>query len=269
MPSDTLPVASATSSRSAREHRTTELFRLADQSTDDAVRERHLDAVIVLHIDVATSIAWSYRGRGLADDDLRQAGLEGLVKAVHRFDHRRGFGFMKYAAPTIRGEVQRYFRDHGWMVRPPRRTQDLYREVRETNAELTHRLGRQPTTVETAEALGVDEADVRSSAAATGAFRPISLDLPVGDRPDAPLHETLPMVDRGFSAMEARLVVNPLIRALSPRDRAVIYLRFFEEQSQDAIAAKLGMSQMQVSRLIVRVLADFRERIGSLDRLET
>ncbi|RYP79555.1 sigma-70 family RNA polymerase sigma factor, partial [Nocardioides guangzhouensis] len=121
-----------------------DLLETAAVTTDPVERQRLLDEVVLLNADVAESVASRYRGRGIPTDDLRQVAYEGLVKAVHRFDPARRHDFLSFAVPTIRGEVQRYFRDQGWTVRPPRRIQDLQWRLHRAIEELSQDLGREP-----------------------------------------------------------------------------------------------------------------------------
>ncbi|SEC26173.1 RNA polymerase sigma-B factor [Nocardioides exalbidus] len=215
------------------------------------------DELIESHIPVARSIAGRYRNRGIDLDDLEQVALLGLTKAADRFDPAAGHEFMSYAVPTMRGEIRRYFRDHGWMVRPPRRVQELQARIAGIEDTLAARLGRSPRPSEIAEHLDADLADVEEALAADGCFTPASLDLPVGNG-DATLGELLGSEDRRFSQAEAHVVLAPVVRLLSERDRLVVRLRFRDELTQREIARAVGLTQAQVSRILDRVLSELR-----------
>ncbi len=233
-------------------------------ATDDAVERKRLqDEVVVLHMGLARAIAMRYRGRGIADDDLVQAASMALVKAARGFDLSVGGEFLSYAAVTIKGEVRRQFRDFGWMVRPPRPVQNLQADISRAEAELTHGLGRSPRVSEVAQFLEVPVEEVVEALSADGCFAPTSLDTPVGDDGAGTLGDLLPFDDdRAMSAAEARVMLAPAVRRLTDRERRVLYLRFFKQQTQAQIAADIGVTQMQVSRILARVLAELRGHLA-------
>ncbi len=232
-------------------------------ATDDQHERESLRAeVVVLNMGVARAIAHRYRRRGLAEDDLEQAAYVGLVKAVNGFDPAHERDFLSYAVPTVAGEVKRFFRDFGWSVRPPRRVQELQGGIARSSNELTQSLGRSPTPAEVAADLGVDVESVIEALAADGAFTPASLDVPVGEDGTATLGDLMPADETGFSSAEARVVLGPIVRALSTRDRRILELRFFEGWTQEQIARDIGVTQMQVSRLLSRILRDLRSELA-------
>ena len=231
----------------------------AASETSDADEQQHLyDEVVLLNADVAESVASRYRGRGIPSDDLCQAAYEGLVKAVHRFDPARRKDFLSFAVPTIRGEVQRYFRDQGWTVRPPRRIQDLQWRLHRAIEELSQELGREPNERELAEELDVSPREVSAAGSAYGSFSPTSLDQPASADGAAHLSDLLPDDDREARASEARLLLEPVVQALGDRDRRILYLRFCEDRTQQEIGDEIGVTQMQVSRTLTRILRDLR-----------
>jgi RNA polymerase sigma-B factor len=239
--------------------------RLLDQlhHTDDEAEKQALRAeVVVLNMGVARAIAHRYRQRGLAEDDLVQAAYVGLVKAVNGFDPSHERDFLSYAVPTVTGEVKRYFRDFGWAVRPPRRVQELQGSIAKLSSELTQKLGRSPKPSEVAAKLGIDVESVIEALAADGAFTPASLDVPVGEDGAATLGDLMPETDLEFASAEARVVLGPAVRKLAPRDRRILELRFFEGWTQEQIAQDIGVTQMQVSRLLSRILKDLRADIA-------
>jgi len=218
---------------------------------------------VLLNVEVAESIVMRYRNRGVPVEDLVQVACLGLVKAVRGFDPDKSDHFLSYAAPTILGEVKRFFRDSAWTVRPPRRIQELQAEISAASAELMHRHGGVPTPQEIAAQLQIDVAEVNEALAADGCFAPRSLDRPSasgGD--DGPsLADILGDDDTGFARAEAVVALRPLCRALSERDRRIIYLRFFREWTQARIAAEFGVTQMQISRLLTRILKQLRSQL--------
>ena len=239
-----------------------ELLRRAARESDPLERKRLQDEVVVLHMGLARAIAARYRGRGIAEDDLTQAASMALLKAARNFDPDRGVEFLSYAVVTMKGEVKRQFRDFGWMVRPPRPVQKLQADLSRADGELTHVLGRSPTVSEVAVHLGVAEDDVVEALSADGCFTPTSLDSPVGSAGSGVLGALLPGDDSALNEAEARVMLTPAVRALPERDREILYLRFFKQQTQAQIAIETGLTQMQVSRLLARVLVQLRGRLG-------
>lgn len=223
-------------------------------TSDREVLTREL---IEANIGVARSIASRYRNRGIDLDDLQQVALLGLTKAAQRFDPDAGHDFLSYAVPTVRGEIRRHFRDAGWMVRPPRRIQDLQARLGAAHDELEHSLGRSPRPSEIALHLGEELADVVEALAADGCFTPTSLDLAVADG-SSTLGDQIGREDRSLSSAEARIILAPVVSHLAPRDRLILQLRFLEEQTQQEIAQAVGLTQAQVSRVLTRILADLR-----------
>ena len=235
-----------------------ELHATSDEHEKKALRAE----VVVLNMGVARAIAHRYRQRGLAEDDLVQVAYVGLVKAVNGFDPSHERDFLSYAVPTVTGEVKRHFRDFGWTVRPPRRVQELQGQIARVSSELTNRLGRSPKPIEVAAEIGLDVETVIEALAADGAFTPASLDVPVGEDGAATLGDLMPDQDTDFESAEARIMLGPAVRSLAPRDRRILELRFFEGWTQEQIAQDIGVTQMQVSRLLSRILKDLRNHLS-------
>jgi len=233
------------------------------RASQGEARERYENDVVQLNMGVAGDVARRYRGRGIADEDIDQVAYLGLVKAVRGFDPTRGDDFLSYAVPTLRGEIRRYFRDAGWTVRPPRSVQELQARVTAAEGELCQHLGRTPRASELAVHLDVPLALVMDSLNATGCFSPVSLDAPRSDDEAEAPHERLGELDPAFASTEARLALQPLMGALSPRDRRIIELRYFENRTQAQIGADVGVTQEQVSRLLSGILLKLRRSLAA------
>ncbi|MFC7496111.1 MULTISPECIES: sigma-70 family RNA polymerase sigma factor [unclassified Nocardioides] len=246
--------------RAERGEQTAALLRAAHETHDPDEADDLRARVVLINRGVAEAVARRYRQRGLPQEDLNQVAFEGLTKAVTRFDPTLRNDLLTFAVPTIRGELQRYFRDHGWTVRPPRRIQEVQSHAHAAVRELEQRLGREPTDAEVAEDLGITTEEYGEAMAALGCFQPASLDLPVG-ADTATLGDLLPDTDDDHDASNARLMLEPVVRRLSERDRRILYLRFFEDLTQAEIGEDLGVTQMQVSRLLSRILGDLREEL--------
>jgi RNA polymerase sigma-B factor len=245
----------------SRRTRTAQLLATAANAEGDE-RRRALSRVVELNMGVADALARRYRDRGIAAEDLRQVALLALVKAANRFDADRGSAeFLNYAVPTIRGELRKHFRDHGWMVRPPRRIQELQTSLNKASEELTRTLQRSLRPSDLARHLGVSESEVVEALSAEGCFTPDSLDHPqmlgsgtfgAGEGAEDP----------GHLAAEAHVILAPLLEGLRQRDRHLIRRRFFDGWTQREIGDELGMSQMQVSRHLTRILGTLRDEVG-------
>lgn len=247
--------------RQQRSDLTRELLERAAATADPGAREALLEQVVLANRGVAEAVAARYRNRGIAQDDLVQVAYEGLTKAVKRFDPALRNDLLTYAVPTIRGELQRYFRDQGWTVRPPRRIQELQWRVNRCLDDLGHELGREPSDAEVMTDLGLEPAEYREVVEAFGCFQPTSLDNPVSVDGATTLGELIAEEDRAQRASEARVVLAPVVRQLSERDRRILYLRFFEDRTQEQIGSELGVTQMQVSRLLSRILRRLRDDV--------
>jgi RNA polymerase sigma-B factor len=238
------------------------LLDLASTADDDR-RRVYQDRVAELNLQVALEVARRYRARGVAVEDLEQVACLGLVKAVRGYDAGHATDFLSYAVPTIRGEVRRYFRDHGWTIRPPRGVQQAQARITAVESELCQRLGRPPRPTEIADHLDLDLDLVVEALAANGCFAPTSLDTPVADT-DAGLGDRLGDEERAFQSAEARVVLQPLLRHLDRREKIMLEMRFFRGSTQSEIGEVLGITQMQVSRLLSALLARLRDELGTV-----
>lgn len=227
---------------------------LSEHHSDISADDR--DALVIDHLRLADSVARRYAWRGEDLEDLRQVARVGLVHAAQRYDAVRG-DFAAFATPTITGEVKRHFRDHGWLVRPPRRTQELQAQIDRTYGELTQTLGRDPSTDEIADVLGLDPVEVSQARAARSAYHGVSLDRPIGDDTVC-LADCIGAVDPEYERSELRTLLRQACRGLSAEDRNLLRQRFVEERSQSDIARELGTHQMAISRRLAAIMAQLR-----------
>jgi RNA polymerase sigma-B factor len=249
-----------------REELTQQMLRRLADSTDDVERGRLCDELVLLNMHVAQSIARRYRQRGAEFDDLVQVAHLGLVKAVDRYDPDSGSHFLAFAVPTITGEVKRYFRDYCWAIRPTRRIQEVQHAIASAEPELTQTLGRSPTVRELAEELAVDEDHVTEALASDGFFNLVSLDMPAGwDESSRSLADEVGQDDWLLDWVENHEVLAPVLEKLTDREKRLLWLRFEKGWKQTQIAAELGISQMQVSRLLSALLARLREDLTAAD----
>ncbi|MBB5916349.1 RNA polymerase sigma-B factor [Nocardia transvalensis] len=234
---------------------------LADLDPGDPRHDRLREDIILRSLPLAEHIARRFSGRGLDYDDLLQVARLGLMGAVNRFDPAHGSTFLSFAVPTIMGEVRRHFRDQGWALRVPRALKDLRVRIGAITPDLAQRLDRMPTADDLAAALDADREDVTQALVASGCYRTESLDVPAesgGD--DTPLTEFLGDPEPAYGLLEEAMTVRPLIAALPGRDREILIERFFEGRSQADIGQQFGVSQMQIHRILKRVLATLREQ---------
>lgn len=242
--------------RTGSDLETAELFRVA-AAADEVERKRIHGQIVERHLGLADALARRY-GRSRTDaDDLRQVARIGLVEAVQRFDVAKG-DFVAFAVPTISGVLKRYFRDHAWLVRPPRSTQELSIRVRDRWPDLAQRLGAEPSTVDLARDL-CDSASSVSAAQAAGVGFSASALLPN----DPGLSSDEAQTD--FDRADAKLVVDALLPQLTAEERQILRFRFYFRMSQEEIALRTGTNQMHVSRQLARLLGKLRELLGSLE----
>ncbi|MDX1880853.1 SigB/SigF/SigG family RNA polymerase sigma factor [Mycolicibacterium sp. 141076] len=239
-----------------------EMFRQLQGTTEDSadyIEQR--DAIIERCLPLADHIARRFEGKGEARDDLLQVARIGLINAVKRFDVEMGSDFASFAVPTIMGELRRHFRDNSWSVKVPRRMKELHLQIGTASAEMSQRLGRAPTASELATELGIDRDEVLDGLMAGSSYKTTSIDGAAGSEERPSLAETLGDVDPGLEKVEYREALRPLLAELPERERTVLVLRFFESMTQSQIAAKVGISQMHVSRLLAKTLAQLREKL--------
>jgi RNA polymerase sigma-B factor len=232
--------------------------RLAELPADRAERDRVRAVLIEQHLPLVRYFARRYAGRGEPMEDLLQAGSIGLVKAVDRFDPGRGLEFSTYAAPTILGEIRRHFRDRTWAVHVQRGLQELTTEVARYATELTQELNRAPSVAELATRSGRTEEQVLEALDCASAYSAESLETPSGE--NRTIGDSLGGEDPALGDVELHESLGPALATLPARERRILQLRFYGNQTQSQIAAQLGISQMHVSRLLARTLATLREQ---------
>lgn len=222
--------------------------------------ERQLRNQLVLdHRSVAVHCARRFTGKGEPTDDLVQVAMLGLIKAIERFDPDYGFAFSTFAIPSIMGELRRHFRDKTWAVHVPRRAKELHQLVNDATAELTHTLGRSPTIPEIADHAGISVEDTLGALEAGACYRGVSLTPSSDDAPnDSP---PIGRPDPGFDATDARLTVADVIHVLPEREQHIVKLRFVDRLTQTQIAEQIGVSQVQVSRLLRASLDKMRRKL--------
>lgn len=240
------------------------LRRMRALPADAPARSRLREQLIAEHMNFARHLARRYvRGDQGAREDLEQVAYLGLVKAVDGFDPEYGTGFPGYAAVMILGEIKRHYRDATWAVHVPRRMQELTRDLHRAADVLTARLGESPTIAQLAEHLGAGPEEVVEALEASAAYRTASLDRPVGAHEDsAPMRELIGQEDPGFDAAVDRHVLRGLIAELDARDKRILLMRFFRDMTQAEIGAELGVTQMQVSRILASLLGQLRAGFG-------
>jgi RNA polymerase sigma-B factor len=225
--------------------------------------------IVERHRSLADRVARRYASRGIAVEDLRQTALLAMVRALDRFDPQRGASFATFAGRTMEGELKRSLRDRAWAVRPPRAAQERYLELRRREEELAHRLGRLPTVAEIADAMEVTVDDVLEAVEAAGARTSAPLTRTDDDGDEVPADARLGHEDHGFAGVDDALIVAELLDVLDERSRTAVELRFYERLGQDEIAARLGISQSYLSRVLRRALVQMREQLEASAATDT
>ncbi|MCE5216813.1 SigB/SigF/SigG family RNA polymerase sigma factor [bacterium] len=240
---------------------TNELFRELRSSSDPELR----DYLIERHEGLVRHVAREYLSSGEAYEDIVSVGHVGLIHAVDRFDPLRGTKFATFAVPTIKGEIRRYFRDRTWGVRVPRRVQELSLKARKVSEGLSQAHGRSPTYTELAQALGVQEEDVIEAIEVGRQYELLSIDAMTADNSG---EETVPESERAGSLdpdledIGEKDEMRRALRQLPDRERVILFLRYFQDMSQQEVGDRLGISQMHVSRLQHRALQKLRRIMG-------
>jgi RNA polymerase sigma-B factor len=241
----------ANAARAEREH---ELLRRYHVAGDQAAKDQLAEEMLPL----ARALAGRYAGRGEPLDDLVQVACIGIMKAIEGFDLDRDVRFSSYATPTVLGEIKRHFRDRTWAMRVPRGMQELQLKIAKARDKLTSRLGRSPTVQELADAVEAPFEEVLQTLQSVGARRTRSLDEPTGEDRDMSLADALGEDDPEMRRTEMRVLLDDAMQILSSRDREVLRLRFEEDLTQTEISNRIGVSQMQISRIIRQSLVRLR-----------
>jgi len=242
------------------------LRRLGELSEQDPAHEDVRQEAICAWLPLAERLARRFRHRGVDGDDLVQVATIGLIQAVDRFDPARGSAFVHFAVPTIVGELKRYFRDRGWSMRVSRRMQELYLDINRVSPQLCQDLGRWPTADDLATHLNVTVEDVVAGMHCAQAYRINSLNVAVsGEDGDVELGELIGETDTVLESIPDVHAVRQYVKELPEREQKILMLRFVQGHNQAQIAEQIGVSQMHVSRLLSRCLAQLRERMLAED----
>jgi RNA polymerase sigma-B factor len=225
--------------------------------------------LITRYLPLVRSIARRFASRGQPVEDLIQVGSIGLIKAVDRFDLERGVELSTYATPTIMGEIKRYFRDKGWAVKVPRALQDLNVRLNRLLEALTVDLQRSPSIAELAAAAGVSEEEVVEALESGRAYSSVSIFSGGANEDDESMEllDCLGQEEPAYEVFEQRRLLAPAMELLDPRERLILHLRFFEGMTQTQVAARIGISQMHVSRLIRKSIENLRQNIVDTEDL--
>src|SRR4051795_11356444 len=240
-----------TAARAAREQ---DLLRRYHHGGDTRARDQLAEEMLPL----ARALAGRYAGRGEPMDDLLQVACIGIMKAIEGFDLSREVRFSSYATPTVLGEIKRHFRDRTWAMRVPRGMQELQLKVAKARDKLTSQLGRSPTVQELADAVEAPFEEVLQTLQSVSARRTRSLDEPTGEDRDMSLADAIGADDPEMGRTEMRVLLDGAMEVLSARDREVLRLRFEEDLTQTEISSRIGVSQMQISRIIRQSLVRLR-----------
>jgi len=261
-------VSASDPDHTSRSDRTRELFAVAADCGSPAERDELHRQIVELNLPVADALAARYARRGLDPEDLCQVARLALVRVVPQFRPEFGKDFLAYAVPSILGAIRKHFRDVGWVVRPPRRIQEAHQLISRSRPDLVQRLGREPTVAELVDDTGLDEETVLESLEVRDCYAPVSLDGSVRPGPEEPeqtLGHYVGEDDPGFERCEARAMLEPLLARLTPRERRVVELRYVQGLTQREVGERIGVSQMQISRIQARILSGLRERIGEIE----
>jgi RNA polymerase sigma-B factor len=238
------------------------LEELAATPEQDPRWEQIRSELVRIHISLGRHVARRYTGHSEPREDIEQAAMLGLVKAINRYDPAHGARFIAFAMPTMIGEVKRHFRDHTWTMRMPRRLQELRLALRSARQDFIHENGRPPTIPEICALLGITEEEVIETLGANDAYQTISLDVPVSEGDDsASLGELIGNDDPQLETVLDRNALRPMLEDLPERERTILLYRFYGNKTQSEIADLLGISQMHVSRIISRTLTGLRDRL--------
>ena len=253
----------ATEDQKDGSHAADDALLVAFQAASGGERERLKAEIVERHIGLVRFLVRRYSGKGENYEDLVQVGMLGLLGAIDRYEADRGVRFAAFARPSILGELKRHFRDKTWATRVPRRLQELSLGITSAEAELFQELGRSPTALEVAERLGATEEEVLEANEAARSYSAVSIDQPIdaGDGETGSLADLIGEEDGDLVKLENLTALEPAIADLSANDRRLLHMRFFRGMVQSEMAAELGVSQMQISRELARVLSRLRSSL--------
>jgi RNA polymerase sigma-B factor len=239
------------------------LAEYARLTGDDPGRARLRERLVTGFLPLANHLARRYSQRGVPTEDLVQVAALGLVQAIDRYDPSLGHNFLAFAIPTMQGEVRRYFRDRTWSMRVPRRLRELHIQIGNVTRDLSQQLGRAPRPSEIAAHLGISTDEVLEGLEAGTAYSASSLDreLDAAESEGSTLAQRLGENDPQLELVEIHHTLQPILATLPARERTILLMRFFGNMTQTQIAEKIGISQMHVSRLLAKTLAELRERL--------
>jgi RNA polymerase sigma-B factor len=238
------------------------LGELVSVPHEDPRREEIRAELVRMHLPIARGIARRYAQYDEPIEDVQQAAMLGLVKAINRYDAARGERFLAYAGPTMTGEVKRHFRDRTWLLRMPRRLQELRLAMRDARRDFFRDHNRAPTVLEIARILEISEEEAVEVIGTFDAYRPMSLDMPVGNDADSETYgDLIGVTDTALDDVVDHIAVRPLLDRLPERERTILLHRFYGNKTQTEIAELMNLSQMHVSRLISRTLATLQAEL--------
>ncbi len=268
MPADDAPVAAEVGPDRAPDERERNRALLREFAAVGPATPRRAalrEELVQIYLPIVQYVARRFYGRGEPLDDLVQVGCIGLINALDRFEPERGLEFSSYATPTVVGEIKRHFRDKGWMVRVPRRLQEVRTAMTVATSDLTHQLGRAPTVAELGRRVGASTEEIVEAMESGHAYSPVSIEAHTDPDSGWSLADTLGGTDEAIDQVEYREALKPLLAALDERERTILLLRFFHNRTQSQIAEEIGLSQMHVSRLLSRTLVQLRGRLLAED----
>ena len=257
-PDNSIPNDTESSEKDAKKEKIAKLFLEYDKTRDPKIREK----LIVEHLYIAEILAKKYINRGIEYDDLYQVASMGLIFAMDRYDISKGYEFSSFATPTIVGEIKRYFRDKGWVIRVPRRIQELSKKVNQARTHLSQIMQKQPTVTDIAEEIGITEEEVLEAMEASKVYAPESLNKTIdtgSDDKEVNLGDLIGEDDRNFDKVDFYDVVSKQLKTFNDLEKKIFVYRYYDKRTQISIAEELKISQMTVSRIEKKIIQKFRE----------
>lgn len=257
-PDNSIPKDTESSEKDAKKEKIAKLFLEYDKTRDPKIREK----LIVEHLYIAEILAKKYINRGIEYDDLYQVASMGLIFAMDRYDISKGYEFSSFATPTIVGEIKRYFRDKGWVIRVPRRIQELSKKVNQARIHLSQIMQKQPTVTDIAEEIGITEEEVLEAMEASKVYAPESLNKTIdtgSDDKEVNLGDLIGEDDRNFDKVDFYDVVSKQLKTFNDLEKKIFVYRYYDKRTQISIAEELKISQMTVSRIEKKIIQKFRE----------